>query len=60
MSLEMARLVEPYAVGVHAVKEANFVIGQSAVVFEAGTIGLATIEVLKAAGASKIFVVQRK
>ena len=57
---DKAALVEPIAVGYHSLEAGGFKPGMSAVVAGAGTIGLATIESLKAMGASKIIVVQRK
>lgn len=56
LSLEEGALVEPMAVSVQAVKEADFKFGQTAAVFGAGPIGLLTIIAAKAAGATKIIV----
>jgi (R,R)-butanediol dehydrogenase / meso-butanediol dehydrogenase / diacetyl reductase len=56
LTLEEGALVEPMAVAVQAVKEADFKFGQSVAVFGAGPIGLFTIIAAKAAGASKIIV----
>jgi (R,R)-butanediol dehydrogenase/meso-butanediol dehydrogenase/diacetyl reductase len=60
MSYEMGALVEPMSVAVHSLKIGNFSIGQTAVVFGAGPIGLATIECLKVCGAKKVIAVQIK
>lgn len=60
MSFEDGALVEPITVAYHSLKKAKFQAGQTAIVAGAGTIGLSTIKCLKAMGASKIFVVQRK
>ena len=60
ISFEDGALVEPIAVAYHSLKKCHFQAGQVAIVSGAGTIGLATIKVLKAMGASKIFVVQRE
>jgi len=60
ISYEKAALIEPFAVAVHSLQVGSFTVGQTAVVIGAGPIGLATIETLKAAGASKIVAVQRK
>lgn len=54
LTLEDGALIEPMAVGVQAIKEANFQIGQTVAIVGAGPIGLLTIVAAKAAGASKI------
>jgi (R,R)-butanediol dehydrogenase / meso-butanediol dehydrogenase / diacetyl reductase len=51
MSTEIGALVEPLAVGWHAVRKANFRAGQTALVVGAGPIGLSTLLCLQAAGA---------
>lgn len=56
LTLQDGALVEPTAVAVQAVKEANMKFGDTVAVFGAGPIGLVTILAAKAAGASKIFV----
>ncbi|MBD8006960.1 2,3-butanediol dehydrogenase [Bacillus norwichensis] len=56
MTLQDGALVEPTAVAVQAVKEANMQFGDTVAVFGAGPIGLLTTIAAKAAGASKIFV----
>ena len=43
MSFELGALLEPYNVGVHAVRRAQFGSGQSVGIVGAGTIGLATL-----------------
>ena len=60
LSYEKAALIEPIAVAVHSLRTGRFMTGQSALVLGAGPIGLATIEALKAAGASLVIVMQRK
>lgn len=60
MSYEQAALIEPMAVALHSIRIANFKTGDTALVLGSGPIGLATIECLKAAGASKVIVLQRK
>ncbi|WP_446899668.1 2,3-butanediol dehydrogenase [Clostridium sp. LBM24168] len=60
MSYEEAALVEPITVAMHSVRIANFNVGDTALVLGAGPIGLATIQCLKAAGASLVAVFQRK
>ncbi|RIY39138.1 butanediol dehydrogenase [Psittacicella hinzii] len=58
VSDEQAALVEPAAVAVHAVRLSRIQVGESAVVFGCGPIGLLTIEALKAAGAGTIVAVE--
>lgn len=58
MSYEVAAVIEPIAVGIHAVRKAPVVEGDIVVVLGAGTIGLATLQAAKAAGASKIYVIE--
>lgn len=60
LSYEKAALVEPMAVAFHSTKVGKFEAGQTAIVAGAGPIGLATVECLKARGAAKVIVVQRK
>ena len=58
MSLDEATLFEPLAVALHSMEFAQVSLGETAVVFGAGPIGLMTIAVLKLAGASRIFTVE--
>jgi len=51
-------LVEPLAVALHSLKLAPPVVGESAVVFGAGPIGLMTVAVLRLAGAGRIFAIE--
>jgi (R,R)-butanediol dehydrogenase/meso-butanediol dehydrogenase/diacetyl reductase len=60
MSYEQAALIEPMAVALHSIRVADFRTGDTALVLGSGPIGLATIECLKAAGASLVVVLQRK
>src|SRR3989338_7343934 len=55
---EAGALIEPLAVGMHAVKKAGSLLDQSVVVVGAGTIGLCTIMCAKAAGASRIIALE--
>jgi len=55
LSYEQGALVEPAAVGLHAVRQSSLKAGDSAAVFGAGPIGLMIIDALKAAGASRIY-----
>lgn len=57
---DKAALVEPISVGYHSLRAGNFQPGMSAVVAGAGTIGLATLESLRAMGASQVIMIQRK
>lgn len=58
LTYEQGALIEPAAVGLHAVRQSSLKAGDSAVVFGAGPIGLMIIEALKAAGASRIVAVE--
>ena len=58
MSYEAAAVIEPIAVGIHAVRMAPVIEGDIVVVLGAGTIGLATLQAAKAAGASKVYVIE--
>ncbi len=49
-------MIEPLAIGFHASKQGNAEIGQTAVVFGAGCIGLVSLMALKAKGVAKVFV----
>jgi L-iditol 2-dehydrogenase len=50
-------LIEPLAVGFYAAHQADAHVGQSAIVFGAGCIGLVTVLALKARGLSDIYIV---
>ncbi|SIS55493.1 2,3-butanediol dehydrogenase [Salimicrobium flavidum] len=54
MTLQDGALVEPVAVAVQAVKEADMKFGDTVAVFGAGPIGLATVLAAKAAGATRV------
>ncbi len=58
ISFEEGAMVEPLAVAVYAVQESGIKLGETAVVFGTGTIGLLVIQVLKAAGASKVIAIE--
>ena len=58
VSAKMGAFIEPTAVAVHALREGGYKSGDNAVVFGAGTIGLAVAITLKAFGASDITVVE--
>ncbi len=57
-NLEAGSLIEPLATGFKAVRLAGSILGQSVVIFGAGTIGLGTLMCAKAAGASQAIVVE--
>ena len=56
VSDEEAALCEPTSVGVHAVRKSGMQLGDSAVIFGAGPIGLFCTQVAKATGASQVIV----
>lgn len=58
VSTEEGALLEPLAVAVYAVQDSNLIIGQTCTVIGAGSIGLLTIQVLSAAGAREIYVIE--
>ena len=58
MSLEQAALVEPISIALHSMVFAQVKLGETAVVFGAGPIGLLTIAVLKISGAGRIWAVE--
>ncbi|MEK8130034.1 2,3-butanediol dehydrogenase [Paenibacillus filicis] len=58
LSYEQGALVEPSAVALYAVRSSQFKVGDRAVVFGTGPIGLLVIEALKASGASQIYAVE--
>jgi L-iditol 2-dehydrogenase len=58
VSYEAGSTVEPLAVAIYAVRQSGFIVGDSAAIFGAGTIGLMTIQVLKNAGAGNIYVIE--
>ena len=57
VSFEEAALLEPLAVAVHAARIGNIKLGNSAAIFGAGGIGLFLAQVVKAAGAGPVFIV---
>jgi L-iditol 2-dehydrogenase len=56
MDYEQGVLVEPFAVGVHAVRKANIGIGDKVAILGAGPIGLLAMAAAKAAGATTLLV----
>lgn len=58
ISDEIGALVEPLEVGTHAIRRSRLQIGDTVAILGAGTIGICTLLATKAAGASKIFIVE--
>jgi (R,R)-butanediol dehydrogenase/meso-butanediol dehydrogenase/diacetyl reductase len=58
ISNEAGALVEPLAVGIHAIRQGKLLQGDTIAVVGAGTIGLVTIQAARAAGASKVFAIE--
>lgn len=58
LSLKTGALAEPVAVAVHAIRKAKFLVGDRAVVFGAGTIGLCVALTLRIYGASDVIVIE--
>lgn len=56
MDFETGALVEPFAVGVHAVRKANIGVGDKVAILGAGPIGLLAMAAAKAAGATTLLV----
>ena len=59
LSWEEGALVEPLAVGVHAVRRARMLGGETVVVLGAGTIGLMQVAAARSMGAGKLYVTAR-
>ncbi len=55
---EVGALSEPASVCVHAVRRSRMRIGDTVAIVGAGTIGLLTLQVVRLAGASRIFIVE--
>lgn len=56
MSMEEASLVEPLSVGMHACRKANIGMGYKVLILGAGPVGLLTMMLAKATGATKAFI----
>lgn len=56
LSPQQGAMVEPAAVGIHAVRRSNLKVGDTALVLGAGVIGNLTAQALKAAGARKVII----
>jgi len=59
LSSEDAVLIEPLASGMHAVRRGRMLQGESVAIIGTGTIGLCTLLCARAAGASRIFAVDK-
>ena len=59
VSPEAGALIEPLATGFKAVRMAGTILGETAVIIGAGTIGLGTLQAAKAAGAGKVIVLEQ-
>jgi threonine dehydrogenase-like Zn-dependent dehydrogenase len=59
VSWEEGALVEPLAVGVHGVRRARMLGGETVVVLGAGTIGLTAVAAARSLGAGKVFATAR-
>lgn len=57
VTTEEGALVEPLCVGIHACKQGNVGLGKTVVILGAGCIGLVSLLAAKAAGASKVILV---
>lgn len=58
VSLKLGALIEPLAVGVHAVRQSEFVPGDTALIFGAGPIGMCVAVSLQLLGAGRVLVVE--
>jgi (R,R)-butanediol dehydrogenase/meso-butanediol dehydrogenase/diacetyl reductase len=58
VDFEAGALIEPLAVGFHAVKQAGDILGDTVVILGGGTIGLSTLQSVKAAGAARAIVIE--
>jgi threonine dehydrogenase-like Zn-dependent dehydrogenase len=58
VTYEEGATVEPLAVAVYAIEQSGFRLGQNVAVIGAGPIGLFVIQVLRVAGANKIYVLE--
>jgi len=57
MTFQEGALVEPFAVGLYAAREAGFYPSASSVIYGAGPIGLVTLEAVKALGGGRTIVI---
>jgi (R,R)-butanediol dehydrogenase/meso-butanediol dehydrogenase/diacetyl reductase len=59
VSDELGALVEPLAVGLHAIKQARVQSGDTVAIVGDGTIGLCSLLAAKAAGASEVYIISK-
>lgn len=59
VSYQAAALVEPLSVGLHAIKRAHVPLGSQVAIIGGGTIGLCTLQGLRASGASDVYVIEK-
>jgi len=55
---DIGALVEPIAVGIHAIRRGHVLEGDTVAIVGAGPIGLVTLQAARAAGASKVFCIE--
>lgn len=58
ISDEVGALVEPLAVGVHAIRRSGLQLGDSVVIIGAGPVGQAVLQAARVAGAGRVFVLE--
>ncbi|MFD1334463.1 zinc-binding dehydrogenase [Oceanobacillus iheyensis] len=58
ISMKLGALIEPVAVAVHAIRQGNYMPGDSVVIFGAGTIGLCVALTLRSYGAKNLIIVE--
>ena len=58
ISDEVGALIEPLAVGVHAIRRSGLQLGDTVAIIGAGPVGQAVLQAARAAGAGKIYVVE--
>jgi (R,R)-butanediol dehydrogenase / meso-butanediol dehydrogenase / diacetyl reductase len=59
VSFRAAALVEPFAVALHSVQRTRVEIGSTAAIVGGGTIGLCTLQALRACGVVDVYVIER-
>jgi len=59
VSYRDAVLAEPLSVAVHAARRVQFVVGTNVAIVGGGTLGLCVLQVVRAAGACEVFVIER-
>src|SRR6201996_383050 len=59
VSFRSAAMVEPFSVALHSVRRARVEVGSRAVIVGGGTIGLCTLQALRACGVMDVYVIER-